>query len=341
MLERSRAGAAPAPTADPEYTVQKGDNLSKIVREHLSARGHTPSSAQVYRSVREIARHNGISDPNVIYPGQRLDLSPLTPTAPVTAPESVPAPAGGQPTLRSTAALAQSAKASQTPAEPTMEMLGGGFTVAGLRLARGRSDSPSTVSARRLREALEAQGGPTALQARATGSLVEPVERDSTGLAEMVRRILERKEMPSETPATANPASPWRTTLRGPARLSSEFGIRKDPFTGRPAFHDGIDLAAKRGTPIHAFRAGVVTYSGWKAGYGRVVIVRHDDGLESVYGHNAENFVEKGMRVTPETPLARVGSTGRSTGPHLHFEVRRDGQPVNPVPYLTASLEAG
>ncbi|MBL7645566.1 MAG: M23 family metallopeptidase [Candidatus Hydrogenedentes bacterium] len=110
--------------------------------------------------------------------------------------------------------------------------------------------------------------------------------------------------------------------------------MRKDPFNGEMAFHDGIDLAVKRGTGITALKDGVVTFSGFKGGYGNTVIVRHEDGLETVYGHASRNHVREGETVTAGTLLADAGSTGRSTGPHLHFEVRKDGKSVNPLPYL-------
>jgi murein DD-endopeptidase MepM/ murein hydrolase activator NlpD len=125
--------------------------------------------------------------------------------------------------------------------------------------------------------------------------------------------------------------------LDGKARISSEYGMRKDPFNGEMAFHDGIDLAVKRGTDIMALKDGVVTFSGFKGGYGNTVIVRHEGGLETIYSHAARNHVSEGQAVTAGTVLADVGSTGRSTGPHLHFEVRKDGRSVNPLPYLKDS----
>ncbi|MDX9975591.1 MAG: M23 family metallopeptidase [FCB group bacterium] len=130
--------------------------------------------------------------------------------------------------------------------------------------------------------------------------------------------------------------SPWSQILGQPAHLTSEFGIRKDPFTRRWVQHEGLDLAAPEGTTVTPMRAGEVVYSGWQSGYGKMVIVRHDDGLETVYGHGSKLLVRAGERVTEDTPLAEVGSTGRSTGSHLHFEVRKDGSAVDPVPYLTA-----
>jgi murein DD-endopeptidase MepM/ murein hydrolase activator NlpD len=129
--------------------------------------------------------------------------------------------------------------------------------------------------------------------------------------------------------------SPWGRLVEGSARLTSEFGHRTDPFTGRPDYHRGIDLAADFGARVRPYAPGVVTFSGWQPGYGKLVIVRHDDGLETAYGHNASNLVRRGDSVDADTVIALVGSTGRSTGPHLHFEVRENGEPVDPVPYLS------
>lgn len=129
--------------------------------------------------------------------------------------------------------------------------------------------------------------------------------------------------------------SPWRSLLGSGARLTSEFGIRRDPISGHIRYHNGIDLAAVRGTPITPLAAGRVVYSGRQQGFGNVVVVRHSDGVETLYGHNAANLVSTGERVSGDTVIASVGTTGRSTGPHLHFEVRRHGRTVDPIPYVT------
>jgi murein DD-endopeptidase MepM/ murein hydrolase activator NlpD len=135
---------------------------------------------------------------------------------------------------------------------------------------------------------------------------------------------------------TAPAESPWGALLDADdAWLSSEFGMRTDPFSGQREHHDGVDIAAVTGTNIYPLKAGRVTQSGWNGGYGQVVVVQHPDGTETRYGHASQRLVEVGDAVLPNEPIAKVGSTGRSTGPHLHFELRVDGEPVNPVPYLT------
>ncbi len=113
-------------------------------------------------------------------------------------------------------------------------------------------------------------------------------------------------------------------------RVSSRFGHRSDPFTGEHRSHHGVDIAAAEGAPIQAVRAGTVTFAGEQGGYGNVVILDHGDGLETRYAHCKALNVEAGQRVHAGGVVATVGSTGRSTGPHLHFEVRRDDEPVDP-----------
>jgi murein DD-endopeptidase MepM/ murein hydrolase activator NlpD len=129
-------------------------------------------------------------------------------------------------------------------------------------------------------------------------------------------------------------AAPIHRPLAGKGRMSSSYGNRKDPFTRRKAFHAGIDFPAPTGTTVLAAGAGTVTFVGQKSGYGKVVEVTHEKGLVTRYGHLSGFIVEEGQLVVAGTPIARVGSTGRSTGPHLHFEVRRDDNAVDPAGYL-------
>jgi murein DD-endopeptidase MepM/ murein hydrolase activator NlpD len=118
--------------------------------------------------------------------------------------------------------------------------------------------------------------------------------------------------------------------------ISSHFGYRSDPFTGRGAFHAGVDFAGPQGSRVIAVGPGVVSYSGWKQGYGNVVEVTHPTGYMTRYGHNSRNLVRVGQSVQKNDALAIIGSTGRSTGTHVHFEVLRDGNVLNPMKYLAA-----
>jgi len=116
--------------------------------------------------------------------------------------------------------------------------------------------------------------------------------------------------------------------------ISSYFGHRADPFTGKGANHRGVDFAGKRGSEVIAVGAGVVTYSGPRSGYGNMVEVNHGNGYVTRYAHNHENLVYPGQQVQPGQTIAFMGSTGRATGPNLHFEVRYKGRPVNPVKFI-------
>ncbi len=118
--------------------------------------------------------------------------------------------------------------------------------------------------------------------------------------------------------------------IREGGRVSSPYGYRRDPFTGETRFHHGVDIAAAEGTEIYPAKGGVVSYSGHQKGYGNIVVVDHGNGLVTKYAHNRVNRVATGDRVGTDTIIAEVGSTGRSTGPHLHFEVQYEGRKVPP-----------
>lgn len=118
--------------------------------------------------------------------------------------------------------------------------------------------------------------------------------------------------------------------------VSSYFGMRTDPFTGRPAHHEGMDFAGKKGSEIISVGAGVVTWAGERYGYGKLVEVSHGNGYSTRYGHCDKILVSVGETVTKGHALALMGSTGRSTGPHVHFEVLYKGRPVDPSKYAMA-----
>lgn len=132
------------------------------------------------------------------------------------------------------------------------------------------------------------------------------------------------------------------TALRARARMlwpssgiiTSRFGWRIHPIFGTREFHTGLDIATRWGSPVLAARAGVVRFVGWMAGYGRMVVVDHGRGLETVYSHLSAALVRPGQYVAQGEVIGRIGSTGWSTGPHLLFEVRRNGVPVDPLRYL-------
>ncbi len=119
-------------------------------------------------------------------------------------------------------------------------------------------------------------------------------------------------------------------------RITSGFGVRRDPFLRRLSRHEGIDFPARIGTPIVAPADGTVSFVGSQRGYGRMVKIRHAFGVETVYAHLSAAKVREGQSVVRGQPVAAVGNTGRSTGPHLHYEVRVDGRPVDPMKFIEA-----
>ncbi len=137
----------------------------------------------------------------------------------------------------------------------------------------------------------------------------------------------------------------WQTHVRPSlwpveGRLMSPFGARTDPFSGEGVIHKGVDLQAPMGTPVHAAADGVVVRSDWESGYGKLVIIDHGNGLQTYYGHLSRYDVVPGEEVRRGDVIARSGASGRVTSPHLHYEVRINGIPVNPYPYLARSTSA-
>ncbi len=131
----------------------------------------------------------------------------------------------------------------------------------------------------------------------------------------------------------------WQAPVAG--RVTSDFGVRTDPLNGQQRSHHGIDIAAPRGTPIGAAAAGTVVFVGKRGGYGNTVIIEQTDGKQTLYAHADQLLVQVGETVNAGQTIATVGSTGRSTGPHLHFEVRENGQPVDPAETLAKGFTFG
>ena len=177
-----------------------------------------------------------------------------------------------------------------------------------------------------------AMGGP-ALPAGAApaGPLLPALDALGTQVAAQRERLraLETLLMNRQLEAAVTPAG-W--PVRG-GWVSSGFGLRVDPFSGRRGIHEGVDIANRMGSPIYAMGDGVVRYAGPKGGFGLFVEITHGN-IITRYAHNNEVLVKVGDRVSRGQLIARVGSSGRSTGPHLHFEVRRNGRAVDPKPYL-------
>lgn len=150
------------------------------------------------------------------------------------------------------------------------------------------------------------------------------LDRESSAIEAQIRRYMvsNSSSLPAFTGRFAMP-------VRG-ARISSGYGYRHHPILGRRKLHTGIDFAASSGTPIYAAAGGVVISSGYRNGYGNTVIIDHGGGIATLYGHCSRLYVSSGQKVGKGSRIAAVGSTGMSTGPHLHFEVRVNGSPVDP-----------
>lgn len=155
---------------------------------------------------------------------------------------------------------------------------------------------------------------------------LEELEQNSRQIERMLRRLL-------TTPRGRTRLShPWRGTFLRPVNgaVTSDFGYRTHPIFKITKFHTGVDISAPMGSPIFASADGEVVFSGWWGGYGKVVIIDHGGGIATLYGHCSSISVATGQKVKKGQFIAKVGSTGLSTGPHCHFEVRKSGSPINP-----------
>lgn len=160
----------------------------------------------------------------------------------------------------------------------------------------------------------------------------DAAERAYQELMETSRRIeqmLRNSRRPSgPTGSTGSMMWPYN----GP--ITSEFGWRTHPIYGTARYHSGLDIGADEGDPVFAADGGVVVHAGWLGGYGYAVIIQHNGSLATLYGHNSQLLVSEGQQVRKGDTIALAGSTGDSTGPHVHFEVRLNGEPVSPWNYL-------
>ena len=184
-------------------------------------------------------------------------------------------------------------------------------------------------------DALPAMGGP--LEPEALEDLpdspldtalddLQRVIEDRERQLDVMERLFLNRSVVAETAVQGRPVSK--------GYISSGYGSRTDPIDGEKRFHRGLDFSAPSGTRVVAAASGVVTYAGRKPDYGYTIEIRHSDGYTTRYAHNSENLVKAGDLVKKGEDIAVVGSTGRSTGTHLHFEVHQDGRSVNPLPFV-------
>jgi murein DD-endopeptidase MepM/ murein hydrolase activator NlpD len=210
-------------------------------------------------------------------------------------------------------------------------------------MALGQIGTVAGETITRLRGVMDAAGiGPDRVDAapHATGGIGGPFipvvdDKDAPAFDRAVSTV-ERSLILEDRLRRWVPYAPVRRPLIGEAEVSSPFGYRPDPFLGRPALHPGVDLVQAYGSTVKATAAGKVVHAGPMGGYGNMVEIDHGAGLTTRYGHMSEILVEEGQQVEAGAALGRLGSTGRSTGPHLHYEVRVDGEPVDPARFLRA-----
>lgn len=190
---------------------------------------------------------------------------------------------------------------------------------------------------RKVRGVLETLGLNFHAVSAATGGPFVPVRLPpaSESFARAVTRVNIARAQAEDLDNTLN-FVPLRQPLAGQLEMTSPFGVRIDPFFHQPSMHTGMDFRASPGDPIYATAAGRVTKAGWEGGYGNMVEIDHGEGLATRYGHMSAIGVKVGQTVRPGQVIGRVGSTGRSTGPHLHYETRVNGEAVNPEKFLFA-----
>lgn len=247
---------------------------------------------------------------------QMMGLATPTPT-PTQAPASVAAPTESQDAVGGQAAAAppaptpapQSRTLSSRGARPTMGLVDANVT----QIAVLEASLPARVTW--LNELIA--------EANKRLERIDPDKRTTKEQLERELRLLA--------------AAPHGWPLDGKVQITSEFGYRM--LQGVREFHEGVDLNAWYGTPVKATKDGVVIFSGWRGGLGWTVEIKHEEGFVTVYGHNSRLLVKKGAQVKAGDVIARSGSTGRSTGPHVHYEIRLNGKAVDPTKYI--GLDAG
>jgi murein DD-endopeptidase MepM/ murein hydrolase activator NlpD len=178
---------------------------------------------------------------------------------------------------------------------------------------------------------------------RGIGGPFVPLKAPSSGASAFDRQLyrinVARAEVDQYSQTLFN--VPVRKPVAGEVDMSSPFGVRMDPFLHRPAMHTGIDLRGDIGEPVRATATGRVSIAGREGGYGNMVEIDHGRGLATRYGHLSQIDVKVGQKVRIGEIIGRIGSTGRSTGPHLHYETRVDGDPVDPQKFLRAGVRLG
>ena len=208
-------------------------------------------------------------------------------------------------------------------------------------LADERRNLLSVASAQRsviAQQVYELEGLSAAEEARLQALIQERQQEEAAATLQARREACQARRMAAEAaglaPPPCNIGGPveFQWPVRGP--ITSPFGMRVDPITGRYALHSGIDIGADYGTPIQAAADGTVIFAGWYGGYGNAIIIDHGSGLSTLYAHCSAMYVQLNQHIQRGQVIGAVGATGYATGPHLHFEIRVNGVPVNPLTRL-------
>lgn len=196
-----------------------------------------------------------------------------------------------------------------------------------------------------LRSEKDAQMARIEADTRRHEQMVRDLEAESNRLGDLIRQaeaeaarqeaLRRQQQQQQQQQTTANLSGVFNWPVQGRSTISSPFGTRINPINRRSEHHTGIDIPAPAGTHILAAESGTVILSGWNGGFGNTVIISHGNGVSTLYAHNSRNHVTVGQTVRRGQHIANVGSTGFSTGNHLHFEVRIDGVPTNPMSYFS------
>ncbi len=190
-------------------------------------------------------------------------------------------------------------------------------------------------------EEVPAIGGPDTLESTTGDSAMPGLLRELDLLQEMISSRQQQLSLMEDLIMNSNLEETLYPTGKPINRgwISSYYGMRNDPFNGKRTMHKGMDFAGKEGSDVVAVAAGVVTWSEERDGYGSLVEINHGKGYVTRYGHNKEILVEIGDRVKQGQVIGKMGSSGRSTGPHVHFEVLKNGKTVNPTKYINAKRD--
>ncbi len=341
---------APRPRS---YTVKAGDTLGKIAASQLG-------DAARYT---EIAALNGISNPNLIDVGQQLRLPSAGASTDVLQPQNdAPTNETGKPVEAAGGAQSYTVRAGDTLAIIAVRVLGDASRFMEIATFNGIAN-PNLISVGQVLKVpgstastppVKADSGKASTYTVLPGdtlsgiagrllsnqarwreiALLNGIRNPSALRIGQLLKIPDGATIVETPPKQGANDSGWLYPSDS-SRLTSHYGQRVHPISGKVSHHHGLDVGAAAGSNIYAAKSGVVTHAGWAGGYGNAVYIDHGDGVETRYAHASSVTVAVGQQVSQGQVVAKVGSTGNSTGPHLHFEIRFGGSSVDPLSYVS------